>query len=102
MLAGMADRSQSKDARSPVGERDRIAPDQRQAIAFARRFDSSEERKFPLSRAADGEREKSRRRRRALGRKVGQIDRDQLPPDARGRVGAEEMHALGNGVMSHD
>ena len=32
----------------------------------------------------------------ALGGEVAQIDRDQLPPDRRGRVVGQEMHALGD------
>ena len=47
---------------APGGKRDRVAADQRQAIAFARRLDPAEEGLFPFAVAADGQRQQGRAR----------------------------------------
>jgi len=98
----VADRGEAKHPGSAFWQGDRVAADQRQAVAFARSLDSAQEIDLPFSRASDGQREERTCWRRALRGEIGQIDRDELPPDAGGGIGAEEMHAFRDRIVGDD
>ena len=89
----------SPNTRRTVGKRDRVARHKCQARSFRAGLNPVEKPGFPLIVAIEGQRQQGAGRRRAFGGKVGQVDRNQLPPDALGRIGGQIMHALGDAVV---
>ena len=99
---GLPDRGHAQHARGTARKGDRIAANQRQRVAFARRFDPAQESFLPIVRPGYGQRQQRATWGRALGSEVREVHRDQLPADAGGRIGGKEMHALRDGIMRDD
>ncbi len=87
---------------APGGKRDRVAADQRQAVAFARRLDAVQESLLPLAGAADRQRQQ-RRRRVSRPSRQGRTGSPRPASSRRSPAGrGQEMHALGDAVVGDD
>jgi hypothetical protein len=95
-LARLTDRGQAEDSRARNGNR--ISAKQLAVVLVERFAQASKEATIPLA-VAEAVAEQHPDRRRALGREVGQGDRDELFSDTFGRIFGAVVNPLRNHVV---
>ena len=88
LLAGAADRGQPEHARRAFAEGDRVAADQRQAVAFACGLDAAEELDLPFARAGDGQRQQAAAGVAPLAARSDRLTATSFQPTLAGGIGA--------------